>query len=742
MKHLYLLSLLLAATPAMYASEKMDYASRDMLREFRAGTLDARKAAVIFGETASRGENAVVKALVEVYDGQLPAEAAGYTTFKIAEGFYTVDIPVSELEEFAELPQVCTMSFAGIAEPTMDLARPSGTVSSVQTGLGLGATLLETKPYKGTGVITAIYDTGFDPSHINWLTEDGSENRLAYYLRTTNGNMVEYYGENAVEAPSDNAGQTHATHVAGIMAGAYNGEGTFYGSKETNQGKVPLYGCAPASEMAIAAGNLGTNYILEGVRKLINFAKQQEKPIAVNLSLGNNNGPHDGTSSDVKALDAIISETGAIICISAGNEGDVYCHAGTTFTDEKKSWTVLFANNAVPGGYEVWSSNNVPVTTSIVLVNPSTGSIEAKISSQPATVVTVGNGSDDASALFKENYSGTIILQAGLQGSNNRYLVQVKGNNVKATAANVNGSGAPKYLIGLMMEGQPDQRCDAYCVDSEYSFGTTTLPGIDNPNMNGSISNMATGYNTIVVGAYTTRNEWYNYAGYGPISYTAGAALNYLCSFSSWGELLDGRKLPDITAPGMAIASSYSSYYVDGGYASPNSLCATVEKGDKTYYWAMEQGTSMSCPFVTGVMGLWLQMDPNLKPAKAKEILMETASKKNVTDEIAWGAGKVDAMKGIKEVKKQAESGIDNIIAGNEADNFMLTIENGAISIFATGAGSVTAELYTVSGAQAVAVKANGDTAVLATDALTPGVYVLRATTDTGHTITRKLSLL
>lgn len=451
-------------------------------------------------------------------------------------------------------------------------------------------------------------------------------------------------------------------------------------------------------------------------------------------------GPHDGTSTDVKALDAIVSETGTIICVAAGNDGDNYCHAGTTFTDTKKSWTVLFANNSVLGSYEVWSSNNEPVTTSIVLVNAASGAIVAKISSQKATTVTVGKGDDEANTLFKQNFSGTITLQAALQNSNKRYLVQVKGNSVKPTSSNVDDMGAAKYLVGLMMEGQADQRCDAYCT-GEYFFATTTLAGIDNPNMNGSISNMATGFKTIVVGSYTTRNEWYNYTGQGPITYTAGAALNYLSSFSSWGELLDGRKLPDITAPGMAIASSYSSDYVAGGKASSNSLCATAEKDGKTYYWAMEQGTSMACPFVTGVMGLWLQMYPELKPDKAKEILMETASKKNITDEIAWGAGKVDAMKGIKEVKKHAESGIDNIVVGNETDNFVITSEGCNISVFAVGAGSVTVELYTVGGAQVAAVKASGDTADVNTNAFAPGIYVLRATTDSGHTTSRKLTI-
>ena len=54
----------------------------------------------------------------------------------------------------------------------MDIARESCKVNAVHGGLGLGATKFEVRPFKGDGVIAALYDSGFDPSHINWYDKD------------------------------------------------------------------------------------------------------------------------------------------------------------------------------------------------------------------------------------------------------------------------------------------------------------------------------------------------------------------------------------------------------------------------------------------------------------------------------------------------------------------------------------------------------------------------------------------
>ena len=86
--------------------------------------------------------------------------------------------------------------------------------------------------------------------------------------------------------------------------------------------------------MAIAAGELYNNSILAGIRRLINYANSQQKPLVVNLSLGGSSGPHDGTDAFSRQLDELGRE--AIICVAAGNEGDARIHAGKTFTASDK----------------------------------------------------------------------------------------------------------------------------------------------------------------------------------------------------------------------------------------------------------------------------------------------------------------------------------------------------------------------------------------------------------------------
>lgn len=70
------------------------------------------------------------------------------------------------------------------------------------------------------------------------------------------------------------------------------------------------------------------------------------------------------------------------------------------------------------------------------------------------------------------------------------------------------------------------------------------------------------GQNVIAVGAYATRICPVNVDG--DTSYLAGNSLGELTSFSSVGPTLDNRMKPDITAPGLWVASSYNSFYLEG----------------------------------------------------------------------------------------------------------------------------------------------------------------------------------
>lgn len=734
MKKIYLIPIFLGLAPSAFAGGKIDFASQAVLDSYRAGTLDKAVEKAVFMAPISRGGEATVKVLVET-DGSIPADMP-YEYFQVSSNFITVDIPVDQLEQFSENAEVVTMSFGKIASTMMDNARTvdNGDVDRVHAGSNLGDRIGQRRPYKGTGVIAAIYDTGFDPAHINWFTADGSENRLKYYLRTTSG-YQEYYGDNAPGALTDDAGESHGTHVAGIMAGAYNGAGTYYDSKGVMQTTIPYYGVAPEAEIAIGAGSLATSAIVEGTRRLANYARSQGKPIAINLSLGNNIGAHDGTTADVRALDQIADETGAIIVVAAGNDGDIACHAGKTFSSTDKKLTVLFNRNRATKPVDVWSSTADAFNVSIVAVDATTGEIMAKVSSKNSATVNVGAGGSDDEAFIKANFTGSATLRAGLNAINRRYQVYVSPNNLAATSANDG-----KYLLGLMIEGGEDVRVDVYGNADAY-FASSMLPGIDIPDMNGSISDLACGMRTIVVGSYNTRNEWYTHLGVGPISYTSGAALGAISEFSSWGDLIDGRKMPHITAPGMAILSSFSSPYVAAGNSGIYDLVATATTNGTTYYWGSMQGTSMACPFVTGVMALWLEADPNLTVDTARDILASTASTDGIyTLDTRWGAGKIKAHPGIREVKKRATSGIGNIAVAGD-DNFDIAVSGGVCEVFASGASTVAVQLYTVGGALAASVSSDGDTAQLSTDGLAKGVYVLRASADGSRTATRKIVL-
>lgn len=103
-----------------------------------------------------------------------------------------------------------------------------------------------------------------------------------------------------------------------------------------------------------------------------------------------------------------------------------------------------------------------------------------------------------------------------------------------------------------------------------------------------SVNSLACGQNVLSVGNYDAAKE----------------ALN---ASSSRGPTRDGRFKPEIIAPGTAI---------------------TAAKGfsmDDSDYWTSKSGTSMSSPYVCGVAGLMLGLEPRLTPSQIAGIMMRTS---------------------------------------------------------------------------------------------------------------------
>ena len=119
------------------------------------------------------------------------------------------------------------------------------------------------------------------------------------------------------------------------------------------------------------------------------------------------------------------------------------------------------------------------------------------------------------------------------------------------------------------------------------------------------IQQPACGESVIAIGAYAS--EYLNSQGT-----EVGGSLAY---FSSQGPTLDGRLKPNVSAPGVNVESSLSSFR-DGTYA----VTEEVEFDGMTYEFAKLSGTSMSSPAVAGIVALMLEANPNLSPSDVRDI--------------------------------------------------------------------------------------------------------------------------
>lgn len=113
-----------------------------------------------------------------------------------------------------------------------------------------------------------------------------------------------------------------------------------------------------------------------------------------------------------------------------------------------------------------------------------------------------------------------------------------------------------------------------------------------------------------------------------PITVAASDDSDAMADFSSIGPTVDGRAKPDITAPGVDIASARASTTND---------------------WIEISGTSQATPHVAGVCALMLERNPAVTPQVLKAVIMQTAVNIGATPD-EMGAGRVDALAAVNAV--------------------------------------------------------------------------------------------
>ena len=248
----------------------------------------------------------------------------------LLNGYAIIKATREQLTELVSHPQIEFMEMPKQLQYDAYRAKQASCILPVVTGA---------EALSGKGVLIAVIDSGIDYLLRDFQNEEGS--RILYLWDQTletngdnagvfsigkeftkedidmaiavsnTGNRRPDYGVAREIVPSvDTSG--HGTAVAGIAAGS---------------SVSPLYqGVAPQSELIIVKlrgrtqdASLTTD-LIRGIAYVVRKAEELERPIVINISIGDTYGSHDGTTLLERFIDSVCDNGRNVICIGAGNE--------------------------------------------------------------------------------------------------------------------------------------------------------------------------------------------------------------------------------------------------------------------------------------------------------------------------------------------------------------------------------------------------------------------------------------
>lgn len=536
------------------------------------------------------------------------------------------------LNELDQVPGLLYAELAGKVAPTLDRAVKATRADSVQRGINLP------QSYTGRNVLIGVLDWGFDYTHPMFYdtTLTTSRVRAAWDMWKRSGPAPtgHAYGteydtpQELANAQADTVNvyslATHGSHVAGIAGGS--GAGT------SNRG------------VAFDANYLFCTFLVDAAAVLDAFdwmhsiASADDKRLVINSSWGlHYMGTLDGNSLISQAIDQLSSE-GVVFCNSGGNNGDVNFHIKRTFNnDTLRSRVQFYPYSAHPKMWgqslSMWGDEGASFQAGFQLTTNTNTVLQEtpwyNTATQPAYLDSfLVEGADTV-------YFNLTAEAAHPLNGRPYFRLRVKNRStalrvvMKATAASgtVHFWNVTELSNDVGNWGMDFQAGGAGTIGGDHNYG---------------ISEPACTASCITVAAYSS--EYY----IGSNNIQVGGQI---AGFSSFGPTLDERMKPDITAPGVSVVSSISSF-TDNSY-TPTQV---ISFNGRDYPFAAFSGTSMSAPMLTGIVALMLEADPEISPAEIKAVLQQTARTDAQTGVIPaegstrWGSGKVNAYRAIVEM--------------------------------------------------------------------------------------------
>jgi len=542
----------------------------------------------------------------------------------------SLKIPILELSQVENLVGVDVLQVAGRIRPTLNKVLYDIRADSVHAGIDLP------QSYTGKDVLIGITDWGFDYTHPNFYDTLLQSTRILaawdqYKTSGPNPNGFNYGTEFSTPTELLNAGSDtaniysynyHGSHVAGICGGSGAGS--------------PFRGVAFEAQYLVTTFLVDESSVLDAWQWMYNKATAENKNLVINMSWGlYHTGALDGTSLLSQALDNF-TDLGVLFVSSAGNNGNDNFHIKKEFSNDTLLTRVNFSSTAYSSYYwgqslHAWGGVNSNFSAGLQILNSSN-----QLMGESPMFSTLTTSSYVDSFVVVNGIMDTIWYNLSMDNmypTNNRSQMRLR---VKKNSS---------YRI--ILKSFADTGVVHY-----WNVGETTT---DVGNWGDSFTSNGVGHTAgdshYGVGAPACSAKAISVVAHSSEYAITGGAIfgGALASFSSEGPLMDESMKPDISAPGVSVGSSVSSY-TDASYTP----ATTVVFNGNDYDFTRISGTSMSSPVVAGVCALIWEANPYLAPWQVKYIITQTAREDVNTGSIPssgsyeWGYGKVNAYKAIE----------------------------------------------------------------------------------------------
>lgn len=521
----------------------------------------------------------------------------------------TARVPIDRVQRLRELPFVQSLKASQILKPAL-----AATTEEIKARADLLPPFAQGQ--QGKGVVIGIVDYGCDFVHSNFRHPDGTTRILALWDQTAEPISTSPFGYGRVYTSAeinaafrspepyttlghDPGRGSHGTHVMDIACGNGNGNNVPGVAPQADIVFVQISASDVAWEGAeVVDSNFGSStQLLEAIQFI--FEQAGDRPCVVNLSLGTNGGPHDGSNLVEQGIDAIVSEKpNRAIVIAASNSYEDGIHASGKVTAGGSidlAWQIErfdFTHNEM----EIWYGKDDELRLELIDQNDqSIGKVELGASAE----------------VFSQNDELLFFVAHRKEDPNNGDNTIGIFMNTRAMSLNLPAQLKMRLHGVTVNNGQ----IHAW-IERDDTGQSSFMPFQDKSHTLGSIS---CGKHSIVVGSYD--------------AHTSGQPLSW---FSSAGPTRDQRQKPEISAPGHNVWAANSTTKVGTTRMS---------------------GTSMAAPAVTGVVALMLaeahSLHKDLSIKQIHDILSKTArpSSPGTGWNDRYGVGRVDASAAVEAVR-------------------------------------------------------------------------------------------